>query len=130
MARQILVCDDEAHIQYAITFKLTAAGYEVIKAGDGREAIELLKSHRPDLIIMDYQMPYVNGLELCRHVRGQPDIRSTPMIMLTAKAMELSEEKVKAQFGIEAIFMKPFSPRTLLGAVEEVLSRPAAAAVS
>ena len=121
MAQQILVCDDEAHIQYAIAFKLAAAGFDVLKASNGQEAIELLKVHRPDLIIMDYQMPHVNGLELCRHVRGQPETAGIPIIMLTAKAMELSEEKVKSQWKIEAIFMKPFSPRTLLQLVENVL---------
>ena len=130
MAQRILVCDDEAHILHAVTFKLSAAGYEIIQAGNGQEAIEWLGSETPDLVVTDYQMPYVDGLELCRFLRSQPATAEVPIILLTAKALELSEESVKAQLGIEALFMKPFSPRGLLSAVQNALGSRAAAAAA
>ena len=129
MSQRILVCDDEAHILHAVSFKLSAAGFDIIQAGNGQEAKERLEDVTPDLVVTDYQMPYVNGLELCGFLRGRPQTATVPVILLTAKALELSEESVKEQYGIEALFMKPFSPRGLLGAVQKALGSSAAAHV-
>ncbi|MBI3465459.1 MAG: response regulator [Planctomycetes bacterium] len=118
----ILVCDDETHILHAVTFKLsTAGGFKVIQAANGREAIGLLETHTPDLVITDCQMPEVDGFGLCRHLRGRPQTATTPIIMLTAKALELDEEQVKSQWNISEILMKPFSPRGLLNTVQRAL---------
>ena len=122
MAQQVLVCDDEAHILHAVSFKLSAAGFDVAQANNGREAMEWLESHTPDFIITDYQMPEVDGFQLCGFVRGRPQTAHVPIIMLTAKALELSEESVKQQFQLEAVLMKPFSPRGLLDLVKKGLS--------
>ena len=124
---RILVCDDEAHILHAVSFKLSAGGFEVLQASNGRDAMALLQSHTPDLVITDYQMPYADGFELCRFLRSRHETATVPIILLTAKALELSEEAVKAQWGLEAVFMKPFSPRCLLSTVQQALrARPAA----
>jgi len=125
MAQRILVCDDEAHILHAVSFKLRTGGFEVVHANNGQEAIEWLESHTPDLVITDYQMPHVDGFELCKYLRGRPQTASVPILMLTAKALELSEEVVKDQFHIEAVLMKPFSPRGLLEQVRMTLARRA-----
>ena len=122
MAQQILVCDDEAHILYAVTFKLSTGGFDVVQACNGREAIAWLQTHTPDLVITDYQMPLVDGFGLCQFLRSRHETAEVPIIMLTAKALELSEETVKERFRIEAVLMKPFSPRGLLEMVRNVLS--------
>jgi CheY-like chemotaxis protein len=127
---QILVCDDEAHILHAVSFKLSAAGFRVLQAGNGRDAIALLQSHTPDLVVTDYQMPFVDGFELCRFLRSRPETAHTPIILLTAKALELDEQRVRPQWNLTAVFMKPFSPRALLQAVQQALQSRAAAAAS
>ena len=131
MAQRILVCDDEAHILHAVTFKLSTGGFDVVQACNGCEAIAWLELHTPDLVITDYQMPLVDGFGLCQFLRSRPETAEVPIIMLTAKALELSEEAVKEQFRIEAVLMKPFSPRGLLEMARNVLrSRLAGAAVA
>ena len=124
----ILVCDDEAHIRHAVAFKLSAAGgLQVLEATNGREAIALLENQTPDLVITDLQMPEVDGFGVCRHLRSRPETATTPIIMLTAKALELDEEQVKSQWNISEILMKPFSPRGLLNSVRRALHLPVAA---
>jgi CheY-like chemotaxis protein len=119
MAQQILVCDDEAHILHAVTFKLSTGGFEVAQASNGREAMAWLESHTPDFIITDYQMPELDGFALCEFIRSRPETADVPIIMLTAKALELSEDAVKRKFGLVALLMKPFSPRGLLDLVKK-----------
>lgn len=132
MAQQVLVCDDEAHILHAVSFKLSTGGYEIAQASNGREAIAWLQSHTPDFIITDYQMPEVDGFALCEFIRSRPETADVPIIMLTAKALELSEDFVKQKFGLEALLMKPFSPRGLLDLVKKALNArvPATAGAS
>jgi CheY-like chemotaxis protein len=122
MAQKILVCDDEAHILHAVSFKLSTGGFDIVQASNGREAIAWLQSNTPDFIITDYQMPEVDGFALCEYIRSRPETADVPIIMLTAKALELSEESVKQQFGLVALLMKPFSPRALLDSVKKALS--------
>jgi CheY-like chemotaxis protein len=121
----ILVCDDEAHILHAVSFKLSTGGFQVLQASNGREAIRLLADHTPDLVITDYQMPEVDGFGLCGHLRSRPETATVPIIMLTAKALELDEEQTKAQWNITEILMKPFSPRNLLNTVQRALNATA-----
>jgi DNA-binding response OmpR family regulator len=122
MAGRILVCDDEAHILHAVSFKLSTGGFEVMQANNGQEAIDWLESNTPDLVITDLQMPYVDGFGLCRFLRGRAETSGVPVILLTARALEMSEEKVKSEWGIEAVLMKPFSPRGLLELVRNTLA--------
>lgn len=130
MMMQVLVCDDEAHIMHAVAYKLRSGGFDVVQAHNGQEAIEWLESHTPDLVVTDYQMPFVDGLALCRYLRERPQSAQVPIIMLTAKALELSEDLVKREWGVEAILMKPFSPRGLLELVKRTIEVRALSAAS
>jgi len=120
MHKRILVVDDEAHILHVVSMKLRNAGYEVITAADGEEALELAIAEKPDLLITDFHMPVMDGVELCCELRKQPGLESTPAIMLTARGYALDPEDT-ARTGICTVLSKPFSPRELLATVREVL---------
>ena len=118
--RLILVVDDEAHILHVVSLKLRNAGYEVVTAEDGEQGLELALERRPDLIITDYQMPYVSGLELCQKLREHDTTRDIPALMLTARGYSLAGE-VLEQTNIAAVLSKPFSPREVLARVQELI---------
>jgi DNA-binding response OmpR family regulator len=117
----ILVADDEAHILHVLSMKLRNAGFEVSTAEDGEEAMELALSEQPDLVITDYQMPIMSGLEFCTQMRQYDSIKHTPAIMLTARGFDISPAEMK-EAGICAVLSKPFSPREILTKVEELLT--------
>ncbi len=119
--KRILVVDDEVHILHVVSLKLRNAGYEVLTAQDGREALELVQTECPDVLITDFQMPYLSGLELCRRLRQMPATREIPAIMLTARGFAL-EEKAMSDNGIRICLNKPFSPREVLRLVDEMLA--------
>ena len=124
MGKKILVADDEAHILHVLTMKLTNAGYTVLTAMDGEEALELCAAERPDLLITDYQMPVMTGMELCRHLRGSEQSRNIPAILLTARGFDIGlDEMIDA--GISTVLSKPFSPREVLKRVKELLDKSA-----
>ena len=119
--RTILVADDESHILHVVSLKLKNAGYRVLTARDGQEALEIAQQEKPDLLITDYHMPQLSGIELCRKLKADPATSSIPSIMLTARGYELEPADTE-QSGILRMLSKPFSPRHLLSTVEEVLS--------
>ena len=120
MARKIIVADDEAHILHIVSMKLKNAGYDVVTAMDGEEALELCKSEMPDMLITDYQMPYMSGLELCMELRASEETREIPALMLTARGFDIEPDEMSAA-GIEAVLAKPFSPREVLQRVKELI---------
>src|SRR5688572_11685213 len=124
--KTILVADDETHILHVVSLKLRNAGYTVLTARDGQEALELAQQERPDLIITDYHMPQLSGLELCQRLKQDPKTSHIPAIMLTARGYHL-EPKDTQQSGILRMLSKPFSPRQLLSAVTEILDQAKAA---
>src|SRR5688500_12965691 len=124
--KTILVADDESHILHVVSLKLRNAGYRVLTARDGQEALEMAQQERPDLLITDYHMPQLNGLDLCRKLKQDPKTTGIPAIMLTARGYEL-EPTDTAQSGILRMLSKPFSSRHLLSSVEEVLAQSPAA---
>ena len=124
--KKILVADDETHILHVVSLKLRNAGFHVITARDGQEALEIAQLERPDLIITDYHMPQLSGLELCQRLKQDPATSSIPAIMLTACGYQLDPTDTE-QSGILRMLSKPFSPRQLLTTVNEVLERAAAA---
>ena len=124
--KKILVADDETHILHVVSLKLKNAGYTVLTARDGQEALELAQQERPDLIITDYHMPQLSGLELCQRLKQDPKTSHIPAIMLTARGYHL-EPKDTQQSGILRMLSKPFSPRQLLSAVTEILDQAKAA---
>ncbi|MFT3785255.1 MAG: response regulator [Tepidisphaeraceae bacterium] len=119
-AKKILVADDETHILNVVSLKLRNAGFEVICARDGNEAFELAQTQHPDLLITDFHMPGLTGLEVCQKMRLNDECRSIPTIMLSARGYHLSDAELQ-ESGVSQMISKPFSPRQLLAAVNEVL---------
>jgi CheY-like chemotaxis protein len=128
MSKKVLLCDDEIHILRAAEIKLIRAGYEVRIARDGQEAWEAIQQERPDVLVTDVQMPRVDGLELSRRVRGNPDTADLPILMLTAKSFELRADELRANWGIVAILAKPFSPRELVRLIDQIVNHAPATA--
>ncbi len=120
--KRVLVADDEVHILNVVSYKLQNAGLEVITACDGQEALELARSEHPDLLLVDYQMPGLNGLEVCLQLREGPQAQRVPAIMLTARGLDVEQAELD-RAGISVIIPKPFSPREVLSCVEELLSQ-------
>ena len=118
----ILVADDETHILHVVSLKLRNAGFDVITAEDGEEALELAIEHGPDLLITDFQMPYMTGLELCQKLKENESTAQLPAVMLTARGFSLSQADMD-QTNISGVLSKPFSPREVLTKVNELLGR-------
>lgn len=123
--KTILVADDESHILHVVSLKLRNAGFRVITARDGQEALELATAEKPDLLITDYHMPQLSGLELCQKLKQDAATSSIPAIMLTARGYHLEPHDTE-ESGILRMLSKPFSPRHLLATVNEVLQTKAA----
>ncbi|MHC4075997.1 MAG: response regulator [Planctomycetota bacterium] len=119
-ARKVLVVDDEIHIVHVVAIKLRNNGYDVISAQDGAEAFELARENKPDIIVTDYQMPVMTGLELVRKLRDNADLKDTPVIMLTARGFAI-EDGLLEDIQISEFLSKPFSPKELLRSIEDIL---------
>lgn len=117
---RILVVDDEPHIVQVVSLKLRNAGYEVLVAGDGEEAFEIACEQLPHLIITDFQMPYMTGLELCRALATRDDTRNIPVIILTARGYALDEQDLSVG-NVRDVISKPFSPRAILDQIDKCL---------
>jgi DNA-binding response OmpR family regulator len=129
MSKKILVADDEAHILHVVSMKLRNAGFEVITAVDGEEAFEAAMSEHPDLLITDYQMPLMTGLELCKRLRACEETRNIPAMMLTARGFDIEQAEMN-EAGILAVLAKPFSPREVLEKANELLAATAGGKVA
>jgi DNA-binding response OmpR family regulator len=125
VTKRILLCDDEAHILRAAEFKFKRAGFDVRCASDGEEAWRRIEEEKPDILITDCQMPRLDGIGLVSRLRGDERFADLPVIMLTAKGLELTRSELLAGRGVLAIIGKPFSPRDLLQRVEEILAEAA-----
>ena len=120
--RQVLVAEDNAALASVLRFNLERAGFAVTVAHNGRQAWEQAQRQQFDLIVTDQQMPELTGSELCGRLRGLANYDRTPVIMLTAKGLELELDRLKSELGIAATFLKPFSPREIVKTVEEELA--------
>jgi two-component system, OmpR family, alkaline phosphatase synthesis response regulator PhoP len=129
LGKKILVADDESHILHVVSLKLRNAGFSVVTACDGQEALELAQQELPDLLIIDYHMPHLSGVELCQRLRQCPATEKIPAIMLTARGYDLDADSTTPH-GIVRMLSKPFSPRHLLATVNEVLAGEAAHATT
>ena len=125
MAGRILIVDDEAHILHVLSLKLRNAGYEVVTAVDGEDGYELACQHLPDLVITDFQMPYMTGLELCRAMAANTPTAHIPVLILTARGYALDEDDLRIG-NIKGVLSKPFSPRAVLQLVKDTISSEAA----
>lgn len=120
--KKILIADDEVHIIQVVAIKLKNNGFEVITAENGQKAFELACDEKPDLVITDFQMPVMTGLQLIEKLRQNPDTASVPIIMLTARGFAI-EDDVRQRLKISDCLSKPFSPRELLQNVQQVLEQ-------
>lgn len=118
--KTVLVVDDEIHIVHVVAIKLRNNGYEVISADNGAEALELALRDKPDIIVTDYQMPIMTGLELVGNLRKHEETKHIPVIMLTARSFAISKEQ-QDELQISGCLSKPFSPKELLGDIEDIL---------
>ncbi len=119
---KILVVDDEPDAVELIEFNLRNAGFEVITAADGAEALRKARATLPDLILLDVMLPEVDGLAVCKLLRHDPNTTAIPIIMLTAKAAEI-DRVVGLELGADDYVTKPFSPRELVLRVKGLLRR-------
>jgi len=122
MRQKILIVDDEADILTLLEYNLEKAGFRVISAKDGPDAIEITKRERPDLIILDIMLPSMEGTEVCKILKSGDATRHIPIIMLTAKGEEV-DRIVGFELGADDYITKPFSPRELILRVKAVLKR-------
>ena len=122
----IVICDDEPHITRAMAVKLKRAGHTVQTGCNGAEALAFIRERTPDLLITDCQMPVMTGLQLCGELRSTPATAMLPIVMLTAKGLEISEEELQRELGVSRLLFKPFSPREVLTVAEDLMNRPKA----
>ena len=113
MSKRILVVDDQEDLRGVLRDLLTGSGYTVIEAADGEAGVAKAKSDRPDLILMDIQMPVIDGYEATRRIKVDPALTSTPIVAVSSFAMKGDEEKARAA-GCDHYVTKPYSPMQLL----------------
>jgi two-component system cell cycle response regulator DivK len=113
MTKRILVVEDQEDLRGVLRTLLTGSGYAMLEAVDGETGVERAKSDRPDLILMDIQMPVLDGYEATRRIKADPDLAATPVIVVSSFAMKGDEEKARAA-GCDHYVTKPYSPMQLL----------------
>jgi two-component system alkaline phosphatase synthesis response regulator PhoP/two-component system response regulator VicR len=119
MAKKILVVDDERHIVRLVEVNLARAGYEVVTAYDGVEALEKVEQEIPDMVVLDVMMPRMDGFEVLKNLQADDKYRDIPVIMLTAKAQDADIFK-GWQSGVSSYLTKPFNPKELLVFVQRI----------
>ena len=122
MSIRILVADDEPNQLELLTYNLTKADYEVIRAADGQQALEMIEEHRPDLAIIDWMMPEMSGIDLCRTLRARTETKQLPIIILSARGEE-GDRTLGLDIGADDYISKPFSPREMISRVRALLRR-------
>ncbi len=120
--KTILAVDDEVHILELLSYNLEGDGYRVLKAESGEEALELLNSEIIDLVLLDWMLPGMDGIEVLRQIRGNKNLRTLPVIFLTAKGDEISKV-VGLEVGSDDYLVKPFGIHELLARIKAVLRR-------
>jgi two-component system cell cycle response regulator DivK len=121
MSKRILVIEDQADNRQILRDLLTSADFEVIEAVDGEAGLAAAAAHRPDLILMDIQLPGLDGYEATRRLKADAALQAIPVIAITAYELNEAEDKARAA-GCDAYMAKPISPRKLLAKVREYLS--------
>jgi two-component system cell cycle response regulator DivK len=120
MTKRILVVEDQEDNRQILRDLLANAGFEMIEAEDGEQALVQVAKHHPDLILMDIQLPLMDGYEATRRIKADPSSKAIPIIVVTSYALSGDEEKARAA-GCDAYVAKPYSPRALLAQIREYL---------
>jgi two-component system cell cycle response regulator DivK len=118
MTKRILVVEDQEDNRRILRDLLVHAGYEVVEVGDGEGALPAAAAHHPDVILMDIQLPLLDGYEATRRIKADPALRHIPIIVITSYALSGDETKAHAA-GCDAYVAKPYSPRALLAKIRE-----------
>jgi two-component system cell cycle response regulator DivK len=121
MTKKILVVEDTEDNRQILRDLLGMAGYDTIEANDGAEGVARAREHRPDLILMDIQMPVMDGYEATRRIKADPTLKQIPVIAVTSYALSGDEEKAR-EAGCDGYIAKPYSPRQMLAKVREILA--------
>jgi two-component system, cell cycle response regulator DivK len=120
MTKRILVVEDQEDNRQILRDLLASAGFEMIEAEDGEQALVKAAEHKPDLVLMDIQLPLLDGYEATRRIKADPQLQHIPVIVVTSYALSGDEEKARAA-GCDAYVAKPYSPRALLAKIREYL---------
>lgn len=124
MTQPILIVDDEPHIRELLAFALGKAGYATVEAADGEAALEAIAAHKPALVVLDINMPRLNGLDVCRRIRAEGQL---PVLLLSSRDDEI-DRVLGIELGADDYVVKPFSPREVTARVSAILRRASAAA--
>ena len=119
MPAKIMIVDDEMHLARILQFTLEHAGYDVVTAFDGREALDSLESEKPDLVILDLMLPIVDGYKVCNIMKNGEKYSDTPVIILSARDFE--REKLEEPLNADLLMEKPFNTEYLLGEIARLL---------
>jgi DNA-binding response OmpR family regulator len=121
MPKKILIVEDYPHIVDVLKIRLEAAGYEVVAAGDGQEGLNMARSEKPDLIILDVMLPKMNGYKVCRLLKFDVKYKNIPIFLLTARAKPEDIQTGKAT-GANEYIIKPYDPQELLATIRRYLA--------
>ena len=119
---KILIVEDEENIRQLVRYNLEKEGFQVVEAPDGLQGLKMVKLEKPDLVLLDLMIPAIDGLEVCRTLKGNPNTAALPIIMLTARSEEI-DKVIGLELGADDYMTKPFSPRELVARVKAVLRR-------
>ncbi len=122
MAKKILITEDSPTILEILKVVLAEEGYEVIAASDGQEALNLAKTEKPDLMVLDLMLPKIDGYKVCRMLKFDEKYKDIPIIMLTARTNE-TDEKLGKEVGADAYIKKPFEPEVVIDEIKKLLNR-------
>lgn len=119
---RILLVEDDASTMLVMKHGLRRFGFDVLCAGDGEEAWTVLLTEKPDLILADYRMPRLDGLELAERVKENSQTSSIPVILFTCKGFELSVDEIRRKYGVVALLPKPYNPRVYASVIERAIT--------
>ncbi len=120
---KVLIAEDSVVIGNLLRFNMDLAGFDSTLARNGQEAIDCLQSEDYDILVTDYEMPILNGAQICEILRNEMQIKEMPIVMCSAKSLELDAEDLRARYGIELLLQKPFSISELIGIVQGLVSK-------
>jgi CheY-like chemotaxis protein len=115
--KKVLIVDDENNVRRLVAATLSGGDYQILQAKDGIEALDLIRREHPTVVLLDIQMPGLDGVEVCRQVKADPKLRDTVIVMLTAQA-QMDARRRAAAAGADTFLTKPFSPLQVLEIVE------------
>jgi len=119
---RVLLVEDEQDVAELIRYNLTKEGYDVVLSGNGNEALRLAREHRPDVLLLDIMVPQLNGWEVCRRIKKDPELAAIPVIMVSGRVEE-GDKVLGFEVGADDYVTKPFSPRELIARIRAVLRR-------